>query len=133
VNYLLDTHVFLWTVFSPDNLPDKVRTAIEDPANTIYVSSVTYWEISLKYALGKLLLTNTLPDALPEIATRMGFETMALDDQTAPTFYKLPRELHKDPFDRLVVWQAISQRVVLITKDKKLSSYKGHGLKTFWR
>ena len=133
MKYLLDTHVFLWTVFTPDKLSGKARRAIEDPDNLIYVSTITYWEISLKYALGKLLLTNVLPDALPDISRQMDFETMNVDDQTASTFYKLPGDLHKDPFDRLVVWQAISQNVVLITKDKKLSSYKGLGLKTLWR
>ena len=128
-----DTHVFLWTLFSPDKLADKARRAIEDPNNTIYVSSVTYWEISLKYALGKLVLTNIQPDALPDTATRMGFETMSLDDRMASTFYKVPRDRHRDPFDRLIVWQAISQNAVLITKDKRLSSYKRLGLKTLWR
>jgi PIN domain nuclease of toxin-antitoxin system len=133
VKYLLDTHVFLWTVFTPDKLSGKARRAIEDPDNLIYVSTITFWEISLKYALGKLLLTNVLPDALPDISKQMDFETMNVDEQTASTSYKLPRDLHKDPFDRLVVWQAISQNVVLITKDKKLSSYKRLGLKTLWR
>lgn len=133
MKYLLDTHVFLWTVFTPDKLSGKARRTIEDPDNLIYVSTITYWEISLKYGLGKLLLTNVLPDALPDISKQMDFETMNVDEHTASTFYKLPRDLHKDPFDRLVVWQAISQNVVLITKDKTLSSYKKLGLKTLWR
>lgn len=132
MNFLLDTHVFLWTVFKPDKLSEKARRIIEDPDNLIYVSTVTYWEISLKYALGKLLLTNVLPEALPDISRKMDFETLSLDEQTASTFYKLPRNIHKDPFDRLVVWQAISQNIVLITKDRKLNAYKKLGLQTLW-
>ena len=72
----------------------------------------------MKYALGKLLLTNVLPDALPDISRQMDLETMDVDADTASTFYRLPRTTHKDPFDRLVVWQAIKKNVTLVTKDK---------------
>ena len=133
MNYLLDTHVFLWAVFEPDRLSEKARQAIEDPDNTVYVSSATYWEISLKYALGKLVLTNVLPDALPDTSRQMDFEIMDVDADTASTFYRLPRTKHKDPFDRLVVWQAIKKNVTLITKDKGIGVYRKLGLKTLWR
>jgi len=133
VNYLLDTHVFLWAVFEPERLSKKARQAIENPDNTVYVSSATYWEISLKYALGKLVLTNVAPDALPDISGQMGFETMDVDAGTASTFYKLPRTAHKDPFDRLVVWQAINKNVTLITKDKGVGAYRKLGLRTLWQ
>ena len=133
MNYLLDTHVFLWAAFEPEKLSRKARQAIEDPDNTIYVSAATYWEISLKYALGKLVLTNAVPDALPDISGQMGFETMDVDADTASSFYKLPRTAHKDPFDRLVVWQAINKNVMLITKDKGIGAYRKLGLKTLWR
>ncbi len=133
MNYLLDTHVFLWAVFEPDRLSEKARQAIGDPDNTVYVSSATYWEISLKYALGKLVLTNVLPDALPDTSRQMDFEIMDVDADTASTFYRLPRTKHKDPFDRLVVWQAIKKNVTLITKDKGIGVYRKLGLKTLWR
>ena len=133
MNYLLDTHVFLWAVFEPEKLSKKARDTIEDPDNTIYVSAATYWEISLKYALGKLVLTNVLPDALPDISGQMGFEIMIVDADTASTFYRLPRTAHKDPFDRLVVWQAINKNVTLITKDKGIGAYRKLGLRTLWR
>ncbi len=133
MNYLLDTYVFLWTLFDPDKLSQKARETIEDPDNRVYVSAATYWEISLKYALGKLVLTNVLPDALPGISQQMSFETMDVDAETASTFYKLPRGSHKDPFDRLVVWQALNRNAVLITKDRGLGPYKKLGLKTLWR
>jgi len=133
VNCLLDTHVFLWTLFDPEKLSKKARQAIEDPDNTVYVSASTYWEISLKYALGKLVLTNVIPDALPDISRQMGFEIMVIDADTASTFYKLPQTAHKDPFDRLVVWQAINKKVTLITKDKGIGAYRKLGLRTLWR
>lgn len=133
MKYLLDTHVFLWTVFAPDKLSSKARKIIEDRDNEIYVSTITYWEISLKYGLGKLILTNVLPDNLPDISSQMDIQTMNIDEHTASTFYKLPRDVHRDPFDRLVVWQAINQGLVLITKDKNLSAYSKLGLRTLWR
>ncbi len=133
MKYLLDTHVFLWALFDPDKLSQKARKAIEDPDNKVYVSAATYWEISLKYALGKLVLTNVAPGALPGLSKAMDLETMDVDAETASTFYKLPREAHKDPFDRLVVWQAINRGAVLITKDGELKPYKKLGLRTLWR
>ena len=132
MSYLLDTHVFLWALFDPNRLSKKAREAIEDPDNTVYVSAATYWEISLKYALSKLVLTNVAPDALPDISRQMDFQTMDIDADTASTFYKLPRDTHKDPFDRLVVWQAIKRNVTLVTKDKSIGSYRKLGLKTLW-
>lgn len=133
MNYLLDTHVFLWAVFEPEKLSKKARQAIEEPDNTVYVSAATFWEISLKYALGKLVLTNVVPDNLPNISGQIGFETMDVDADTASTFYKLPRTTHKDPFDRLVVWQAINKNLTLITKDKGIDAYRKLGLRTLWR
>ena len=133
MTYMLDTHVFLWTLFEPQKLSQKARQAIEDPNNTVYVSAATYWEISLKYALGKLVLTNVAPDALPDISRQMGFENMDIDADTASTFYKLPRTAHKDPFDRLVVWQAMNKNVTLITQDKGIGAYRKLGLKALWR
>jgi len=132
VNYLLDTHVFLWALFDPDRLSKRARQAIEDPDSTVYVSAATYWEISLKYGLGKLTLTNVVPDALADISRQMDLETLDIDADTASTFYKLPRDTHKDPFDRLVVWQAIKRNLTLITKDKSIFSYRKLGLKTLW-
>ena len=133
MNYLLDTHVFLWAVLEPGRLTKKARHAIEDPDNTIYVSAATYWEISLRYALGRLVLTDVAPDTLPDIARQMDFEMMDIDADTASTFYKLSRTANKDPFDRLVVWQAIGKNVTLITKDKGIATYRKLGLKTLWR
>ncbi len=132
MNCLLDTHTFLWTVFAPEQLSNKVLRIVEDPNNKVYVSIVSYWEISLKYALGKLTLTDVSPDTLPGIARQMDFETLNVNDETAATFYKLPIYKHKDPFDRLIVWQAINQNVILATKDKDLRVYRNLGLKTIW-
>jgi PIN domain nuclease of toxin-antitoxin system len=132
MNYLLDTHTFLWCVFDPDQISVKARGVIRNPDNMIYVSVVTFWEISLKYAIGKLELTQLLPDGFPGIARQMNLSIMNLSEQESATFYKLPQMEHKDPFDRLIIWQAIQHRMPLISKDSKLKGYRRAGLKLTW-
>lgn len=132
MDYLLDTHSFLWTVFEPKKLSKTARAFITQPENRIIVSSITFWEISLKTALGKLELVNCLPDEFPEIASQMGFEIIHLEADVAASFYKLPRQLHKDPFDRMIIWMAIQKQFILISKDKLFSAYSEYGLQTVW-
>jgi len=132
MNYLIDTHTFLWAVFDPDRLGSKARTSLQDPDHIIHVSAVSFWEISLKYAIGKLELFNILPDQFPEVAKRMEFEIINLSPQEAATFYKLPKVGHQYPFDRMIIWQAIHQKMVLISKDKRFRLYKDIGLKVVW-
>ena len=132
MNCLLDTHTLLWALFSPELLSARSAKLIRDPENTVYVSVVSFWEISLKYALGKLELTNVLPDNLPDVAQQMGLELLSLDAPEAATFYRLHRVGHKDPFDRLIIWQAIQYKLTLISKDSSFEEYKGIGLKTCW-
>lgn len=132
MNYLIDTHTFLWSVFDPDQLGTKARTILQRSENTIHISVVSLWEISLKYAIGKLELFNIQPDRFPEVAGQMEFEILNLSPHDAATFYKLPKTGHKDPFDRLIVWQAINQKMHLISKDKRFKVYKALGLKVVW-
>jgi PIN domain nuclease of toxin-antitoxin system len=132
MTYLLDTHSFLWSAFTPKKLSKRARTTIMDPGNDILVSAVSFWELSLKYELGKLTLTGTSPDQLPEVANTMGFGLISLDVGEASSFHRLPRDTHKDPFDRMLVWQAISRRVPIITKDPDLKTYATQGLVAFW-
>ena len=132
MNSLIDTHTFLWSVSDPDRLGKKARTVLEDPNNSIWISVVSFWEISLKHAVGKLDLVNVLPEAFPDIARQMQFEVLNLSALEAATFYKLPKTRHKDPFDRLIIWQAIQQKLPIISKDKQFIAYKELGLKVIW-
>jgi len=132
VTHLLDTHSFIWSAFSPKRLSKTARTAITDTSNDIIVSAVTFWEISLKCALGKLELTGTTPEELPDIAESMGFEMLPLTVTEASSFHRLPHEAHRDPFDRMLVWQAISLQASLITKDPDLATYANDGLIICW-
>jgi PIN domain nuclease of toxin-antitoxin system len=129
---LLDTHVVLWALFKPSLISSLARKAIEDANNEVLVSALSYWEISLKYQIGKLELNNCLPDDLPAQMKRMGIESLPLNDALLSSSYCLPIEAHKDPFDRLLAWQAIQEDLVLITKDKAFGEYQQVGLKTLW-
>ncbi len=133
MTYLLDTHTLLWTLFEDEKLSAKAREAISNAENQIYVSVISYWEISLKYALGKLELEGITPDELPEKAKEIDIETMELSEEDAITFYKLPRLKHKDPFDRLIIWQAIRRDLPLISKDKSMEDYQPFGLVALWK
>ncbi len=132
MSYLVDTHVFLWALFTPKKLSTKARKILVDPNLIKYVSSITFWEISLKYQLGKLKLKNIFPDKLPKIAKEDGFEILDIDANTASSFYKLPKFKNKDPFDQMLIWQAIYKDFYLLTKDLLITEYKNYGLKTVW-
>ena len=132
MNYLIDTHTFLWSILDPDRLGTKARDILQETDKRIFISVISFWEISLKVALGKLSLINLLPEQLPEAANKLDFETLLLSASEAATFYKLPNIGHKDPFDRLIIWQAIHNKLPLISKDKSFEDYKVSGLKLIW-
>jgi len=130
--YLLDTHSFLWSVFEPGKLSRSAHAELAHSSNPVYVSSVTFWEISLKVGIGKLTLTDCLPDELPGIADRLEYLPLPLEPDEAASFYRLPRYTHKDPFDRMLIWQAIQRKLILISKDGAFDEYRPIGLRTFW-
>jgi PIN domain nuclease of toxin-antitoxin system len=129
MNYLIDTHIFLWSLFSPQKISKPAAQTIRKSENRIFVSSVTFWEIALKYALKKLELKGITPDELPEFADRMDFEILNLNAEDAASFHNLPRIAHRDPFDRMITWQAIREKMILISKDKEIQFYQEFGLK----
>ena len=132
MNFLLDTHSFLWTLFVPGKLSRPATRVIKSSDNDVAVSIVTFCEISLKYALGKLELSGVEPDELPGFADQMGLSIVPIGPTEAASFHKLPRLLHKDPFDRFIIWQAIQRKITLISKDREFNKYKKFGLKTHW-
>ncbi|MBI2017916.1 type II toxin-antitoxin system VapC family toxin [Candidatus Daviesbacteria bacterium] len=139
MNYLLDTHAFIWSLISPGKLSLKTKAIIKSKDNVSWVSAITFWEISLKYEIGKLDLKGTKPDELYKYATSAGFEIEDLQAETAATFYKLRRlrneqssSSNKDPFDLMLAWQAITLDYTLVTNDSGFADYKDYGLKTVW-
>ena len=110
MKYLIDTHIFLWSLFSPGKIPHHISKIISDPGNLIFVSTITFWEISLKFSINKLELQGVTPDELPDFAAKLSFELLSLSAEDAASFYHLPKITHKDPFDRMLIWQAIREK-----------------------
>lgn len=132
MSYLLDTHTFLWAAFSPAKLSAKAKKEIRSADNTICLSTISFWEISLKYALGKIELKNCKPDDMPAIAAQLHIEIIAPTAQETASFHRLPKVKHKDPFDRMIIWQAIQHPLILISKDADFPEYEAFGLKVLW-
>ena len=119
---LLDSHVVLWAIDQPALLSKKVRTALLNESNELFVSVGSMWEISLKVQSGKLKLPSH-PDYLELHLRRLGVQGyLAIALFHVYQVAKLPL-IHKDPFDRLLVSQAIVEGMTLVTKDRVISEY----------
>lgn len=127
--YLLDTHYLLWSLFTPEKIADPIRRILEDEQDTKLLSGVNLWEISLKYSLGKLALGGADPSELLDTLLKAGFDVVPIDTHLLASSYQLPRkDDHRDPFDRLLIWQAITNGYTLLTEDKKIAQYEADGL-----
>lgn len=129
MSYLVDTHVLLWAIGNSQNLPVKVKDILTK--EMIYVSATSWWEISIKFRLGKLKLGDKNPDDFLVASRSLEFKELQLTEIETSLFYKLEL-LTKDPFDRILVWQAIHYNLTLISKDNRLSVYEKLGLKLIW-
>jgi len=132
MNCLIDTHVLIWAVKERKRLSRRAIDTLEDPDNVIFVSAITFWEISLKYSAGKLELRNILPNQFPGASVDMGFQLLSLSPADSASFHELILTDHKDPFDRMLLWQAIQHNLMFITNDDRIDQYKIAGLKTLW-
>lgn len=131
--WLLDTHALLWALFEPEKLGRKTRAILKNPTNEVLVSPLSYWEISLKCGLGKLILPDTDPSEIPAAAQRLGLIKEPLDPEILSTFHRLPYAPdHRDPFDRLLIWHAIHRKHTLLSRDRAMPFFKAHGLKSEW-
>lgn len=132
MKYLLDTHTLIWAITNKEKLSKKVKNILESSETEIYVSAISYWEISLKYALGKIdLIGGDSQDLLNE-SLKLGFTNIPLKPEICTSFKNLTANYHRDPFDRMLIWQSISENYTLLTKDESIKLYKKVGLKTIW-
>ena len=115
---LLDTHTFLWALSEPNRLSKKQIAAMEDPTNKVYVSSISITEIVIKASLGNLELSFDPIDA----AERSGFEMLDFSAKDALLLKDLPFH-HRDPFDRMLITQAISRKLIFVTQDSLMDPY----------
>ena len=130
--YLLDTHTFLWAAIQPAHLSAKAGAIISDRSQEVQVSVVSFWEIAIKHALGKLELHGVQPEQMPEVAEDLGLTICALEAADAASSHLLFKTAHKDPFDRMLVWQCIRQRMTLLSADHDLKQYETSGLRLLW-
>ena len=122
-----------WSIGKSKELSDKARGILEDATNEIFVSSVSHWEISLKYGLGKLVLGSIGPEDIPINSDRMGFKMLPIGPDEASTYHTLRRfENHKDPFDRMLIHQCIQMKIILISRDSRMDQYRKLNLKCVW-
>lgn len=120
---LLDTHVLLWTLGGVERLPSSVRREIEDPENEILFSAVSIWEIAIKASQGRSDFAND-PALIDHEARAAGFKELAISARHALAVQRLPLH-HKDPFDRLLIAQALTEPAWLCTADKQMARYEG--------
>jgi PIN domain nuclease of toxin-antitoxin system len=121
---LVDTHALLWWLIDDPALSPAARDAIADPANEPLVSTACVWEIAIKRSLGKL----TAPDDLPDRISGGGFAWLPISAEHAWMVRDLPRH-HGDPFDRVLVAQALIERLPIITADPHFDAY---GVEVHW-
>jgi len=119
VNLLLDTHVFLWWVGEPSRLEEEARAAIADPGTLVHVSAASAWEISIKRALGRLDLRD---EEFLYGMRESGFTELPVTAEHGLAAGALPPH-HRDPFDRMLVAQATSEGMRLVTHDRAMADY----------
>jgi PIN domain nuclease of toxin-antitoxin system len=118
VNLLLDTHTVLWWLSDDPALSEDARAAIADPENTVFLSAVVVWEIRIKQSIGKL----DLPEDFDEVLERQPFVELPVTVDHAHTISELPA-VHRDPFDRMLVAQAMVERLAIVTRDESIADY----------
>jgi PIN domain nuclease of toxin-antitoxin system len=133
MRFLIDTHIGIWMVTQPQLIKDNIRELLINQNNEILISTVSFWEISIKYGLGKLTLKGATPELFKrelEVACGVSFLDLHLEDGL--TFYKLKATHHKDPFDRMLIWQALQNNLTFIFDDEQSHKYTDSGLKVIW-
>jgi len=133
MKYLLDTHAFLWAIGQSKDLPEEVVKELKNPKNEVYVSAITFWEISIKTRIGKLDLGGIPPEELLSSAEKMDFQVIDLTPEEAATYIDLAENTHSDPFDRMLIWQCIRRNMTMISKDIEFAKFKNYGLKILWK
>jgi PIN domain nuclease of toxin-antitoxin system len=128
VRLLLDTCTFLWIVGGSSELSSRARAAFADPANEAFLSAASAWEIAVKHRLGRLPLPSAPDEFVPTQRAAHGIEPLPVDEDAALHVAKLP-DLHRDPFDRMLVAQAIVGGLLLLTPDDHIRQYPA---RTLW-
>jgi len=119
--YLLDAHTFLWFISGDEKLPTQIKTIVLNVNQPCYISIASFWEIAIKKQIGKLKIELKIEE-LFSFANRNQIEIIQINEKHLITLLEMD-VIHKDPFDRIIVSQAISENMTLISKDGALGGY----------
>lgn len=119
---LLDTHIFLWLALGDSRLKGKALEAVRDPGNALYLSVASVWEAAIKVRVGKLQLDGEPFAYFRERRRIFGVESLTLQESTVQHLSELPK-LHKDPFDHMLICQALERDLTLVTSDHLILQY----------
>ena len=117
---ILDTHALIWALFQKGNIPVKTQQRIE-VEERVLVSIVSFWEIAIKQSIGKIDLKYTISDII-EVCRKEGIDVLPIKPEHLDQIKELPM-VHNDPFDRLIIAQAMIENLVIVTKDRKFTNY----------
>lgn len=118
---LLDTHTFLWSV-NGGPLSEAARAAFLDPENKLFLSAASYWEICVKVSIGKLVLADNWSQQFDIEMAANGIQWLPIEADHCRRILELP-PIHQDPFDRLLVAQALCEEMQIVTADRHISGY----------
>ena len=122
MNYLIDTHILIWYAEGNPQLSTHTISEIRKPSNRIYISHATFWEMTIKLTLGKLKFSTPIAQ-FNELITQYNFHILSIDFEHYNVLETLSLH-HNDPFDRMLIAQAIAEDMTLITQDTKFASYE---------
>ena len=125
---LLDTHALIWAVDQPDRLGTRARPAVEDASNELLISAATIWEIAIKTGLGKLTLSVPYLEWMNRAIGDLGSTILPITVEYADVQAKLP-SYHRDPFDRMLIAQAIAEKISLVANEEAFDQY---GVSRLW-
>ena len=123
MNVLLDTHAFLWSITGDDRLSKTAEKTFLDPGNNLYFSAASFWEICIKLSLGKLSLKREWFKTIQEEMRINAVQWLPVEMEHCLELTKLPFH-HRDPFDRMLIAQAIIEDLQLLSRDRRLAAYE---------
>jgi PIN domain nuclease of toxin-antitoxin system len=126
--YLLDTHTFLWMAADPDALSPRVSKIVSERSNALYLSAASGWEIALLRPLNRIELPDKPQRFIPEAMQKFSIQPLPIGFQTAISSAMLPL-IHHDPFDRIIIAEALKGKLRILTKDKTFHEY---GVESIW-
>jgi len=118
MNLLLDTHILLWWLADDSRLGESIRSTIAEPKTRVMISAATVWEIGIKQSIGKL----TVPESILPVIEGEGFVELPISARHTELAARLPAH-HRDPFDRMLIAQAMLEGLILVTGDKQMEAY----------